>query len=173
MNKRFRSKHSLARIVSWLLIASPVLAGQALAQSAESSSGGEISEIVVTAQKRSERLQEIPAAATVVTSTDLVNASVQTVQDVATLTPNLVIIDQLRPGIQTVSFRGFTTVQGGQSPFAIVVDGVPEPGQVRRARFMAQARSPEPSTSSRVPPATHSRSTPNSRTPKGMTRLRR
>ena len=129
MNKRFRSKHSLARIVSWLLIASPVLAGQALAQSAESSSSGEISEIVVTAQKRSERLQEIPAAATVVTSTDLVNASVQTVQDVATLTPNLVIIDQLRPGIQTVSFRGFTTVQGGQSPFAIVVDGVPEPGQ--------------------------------------------
>jgi iron complex outermembrane receptor protein len=89
----------------------------------------EIQTVTVTAQKREEKLQDIPAAATAITESDIVNAGINTIQDVAALTPNLVIIDQLRPGIQTVSFRGFTTVQGGQSPFAIVVDGVPQPGQ--------------------------------------------
>jgi iron complex outermembrane recepter protein len=92
-------------------------------------SAGELEEIVVTAQKRAEKLQDIPVAATAITATDIERAGVNNIQDVAQLTPNLVIIDQLRPGIQTVSFRGFTTVQGGQSPFAIVVDGVAEPGQ--------------------------------------------
>jgi iron complex outermembrane receptor protein len=85
--------------------------------------------VTVTAQKRTEKLQDIPAAATAITAADLENAGVNNIQDAAALTPNLVVIDQLRPGIQTISFRGFTTVQGGQSPFAIVVDGVPQPGQ--------------------------------------------
>lgn len=86
-------------------------------------------EIVVTAQKRSEKLQDVAASASVITADDIENAGVQNIQDAAALTPNLVITDQLRPGIQTVSFRGFTTVQGGQSPFAIVIDGVQQPGQ--------------------------------------------
>jgi iron complex outermembrane receptor protein len=121
---------ALARIVSAVLASGTLLGAAATAHAqTTTAAAGELADIVVTAQKRTERLQEIPAAATVVTATDLVNAGVQTVQDVAALTPNLVIIDQLRPGIQTVSFRGFTTVQGGQSPFSIVVDGVPQPGQ--------------------------------------------
>ncbi|NKF22601.1 TonB-dependent receptor [Solimonas marina] len=86
-------------------------------------------EITVTAQKRSEKLQDVAASASVITADDIENAGVQNIQDAAALTPNLVITDQLRPGIQNVSFRGFTTVQGGQSPFAIVIDGVQQPGQ--------------------------------------------
>ena len=110
-------------------------AGSALAEAADNTgssgptSSAELDEIVVTAEKRAEKLQDIPVAATAITSTDIERAGINNIQDVAQLTPNLVIIDQLRPGIQTVSFRGFTTVQGGESPFAIVVDGVSEPGQ--------------------------------------------
>jgi iron complex outermembrane recepter protein len=110
-------------------------AGNAVAEAADDmgpsgpTSSVELAEIVVTAEKRVEKLQDIPVAATVITSTDIERAGINNIQDVAQLTPNLVIIDQLRPGIQTVSFRGFTTVQGGESPFAIVVDGVNEPGQ--------------------------------------------
>ncbi|HUD53487.1 TonB-dependent receptor [Parvibaculum sp.] len=89
----------------------------------------QIEEVVVTAQKRSEKLQDVPVAVTAITADQLEQAGVNTIQDVAKMTPNLVIIDQLRPGIQTVSFRGFTTVQGGQSPFTTIVDGVQQPGQ--------------------------------------------
>lgn len=88
-----------------------------------------IEEIIVTAQKRSEPLQKAPVAVSVLTEAVIQNAGINTVQDVARLTPNLVIRDQLRPGIQTISFRGFTTVQGGKSPFATIVDGVQQPGQ--------------------------------------------
>jgi iron complex outermembrane recepter protein len=95
----------------------------------EAASSSQLGVITVTAQKRKERLQDVPAAASVVTAQDIERAGVNNIQDAAVLTPNLVITDQLRPGIQTVSFRGFTTVQGGQSPFAIVVDGVAQPGQ--------------------------------------------
>lgn len=98
-------------------------------QAASAQDSGNAETIVISAQKRTEKLQDVPAAASVITEREIERAGVQTVQDVAGLTPNLVIIDQLRPGIQTVSFRGFTTVQGGQSPFAIVVDGVAQPGQ--------------------------------------------
>lgn len=89
----------------------------------------QLESVTITAQKRLEKAQDVPSATTVLTERDIERAGIKNIQDAAALTPNLVIIDQLRPGIQTVSFRGFTTVQGGQSPFAIVVDGVPQPGQ--------------------------------------------
>ena len=111
------------------LPAADVLAGPGDATGGSPVASMELDTITVTAQKREEKLQEIPAAATAITMADIERAGVNNIQDVAQLTPNLVVIDQLRPGIQTVSFRGFTTVQGGQSPFAIVVDGVAEPGQ--------------------------------------------
>ena len=112
-----------------LLLTGAGLVLQASNAMAETADDSGLETITVTAQKRLEKLQDIPAAATVITPDDIERAGVNNIQDVAQLTPNLVIIDQLRPGIQTVSFRGFTTVQGGQSPFAVVVDGVTEPGQ--------------------------------------------
>jgi iron complex outermembrane receptor protein len=113
--------------LSWLAVgaAATLQAPAALAQAA----AAEAETVTITAQKRKERLQDVPAAASVLTERDIERAGIANIQDAAALTPNLVIIDQLRPGIQTVSFRGFTTVQGGQSPFAIVVDGVAQPGQ--------------------------------------------
>ncbi len=100
-----------------------------VAKTADTTRAQSLDTITITAQKRRERAQDVPNATTVVTDRDIERAGIRNIQDAAALTPNLVIIDQLRPGIQTVSFRGFTTVQGGQSPFAIVVDGVPQPGQ--------------------------------------------
>ncbi len=104
--------------------------GGALAQTTQASATGDtLEEIVVTARKRTEDVQKISDPITVVTAETIERADVQNIQDVARLTPNLVIYDQLVPGIQNVSFRGFTTVQGGQSPFTVIVDGVQEPGQ--------------------------------------------
>ncbi len=104
--------------------------GIVAAQTAEATPNGVgLKEVIVTARKRTEDVQKIADPTTVVTAQTIERADVQTIQDVARLTPNLVIYDQLVPGIQNISFRGFTTVQGGQSPFAVIVDGVQEPGQ--------------------------------------------
>lgn len=103
----------------------------ALAQSADASAnaGGPLpGDILVTARKREESLQSVPDAISAISAQTIERAGVQSLQDVAQLTPNLVIIDQLRPGIQTASIRGFTTVQGGKAPFATIIDGVQQPG---------------------------------------------
>src|SRR5260221_11275531 len=84
------------------------LSAQASAALAEPADGNgssptptvELDTVTVTAQKRAEKLQEIPAAATAITMADIERAGVNNIQDVAQLTPNLEVIDQLRPGIQ-------------------------------------------------------------------------
>ncbi len=106
-------------------VASPATAASASGAAAPVA----LESVTITAQKRPEKAQGVANAITVITDRDIERAGIANIQDAAALTPNLVIIDQLRPGIQTIAFRGFTTVQGGQSPFAIVVDGVPQPGQ--------------------------------------------
>lgn len=105
--------------------------GPAQAQSTDSAaSAADVlpGDILVTARKREETLQSVPDAISALGAQTIERAGVRSLQDVAQLTPNLVIIDQLRPGIQTVSIRGFTTVQGGKAPFATIIDGVQQPG---------------------------------------------
>lgn len=86
-----------------------------------------IDEVVVTARKRDESLSDIPDSITVIGSQVIETANVSTIRDFADLTPNLTIIDQLRPGTQTMTIRGMTTVQNGELPVAFVVDDVNVP----------------------------------------------
>ena len=88
-------------------------------------------DIVVTARKRNETVQTIADPISVVTAAAIQNADLRTLQDAVRLTPNLVVLDGLYPGYKTVSFRGFTTLgRDGEFPFATIVDGVVQPGQM-------------------------------------------
>ena len=86
-----------------------------------------IEEIVVTSRKREENLRDIPDSLTVFSDTVIERANITSIRDFADLTPNLTIIDQLRPGTQTMTIRGMTTVQNGELPVAFIVDGVNAP----------------------------------------------
>lgn len=88
-------------------------------------------QITVTARKRNETAQTVADPISVVTAAKIGNADLRTLQDAVRLTPNLVVLDGLYPGYKTVSFRGFTTLgRDGEFPFATVVDGVVQPGQM-------------------------------------------
>tara|TARA_B100000902_G_scaffold392003_1_gene443649 strand:- start:5809 stop:7884 length:2076 start_codon:yes stop_codon:yes gene_type:complete len=87
----------------------------------------ELEEIVVTSRKREESLRDIPDSITVFDTTVIDRANITSIQNFADLTPNLTIIDQLRPGTQTMTIRGMTTIQNGELPVAFVVDGVNAP----------------------------------------------
>jgi iron complex outermembrane receptor protein len=88
-------------------------------------------DITVTARKRSESVQKVADPISVVTAQTIQNADLRTLQDAVRLTPNLVVLDGLYPGYKTVSFRGFTTLgREGEFPFATVIDGVVQPGQM-------------------------------------------
>ena len=81
-------------------------------------------EITVTARRRSENLQEIPIAVTVLTQQDIDRAGVKSVGDFANLTPNVTFDNALNLGTNYLTIRGQTQAQYGPPPAAIVIDGV-------------------------------------------------
>jgi iron complex outermembrane recepter protein len=112
-----------------LLIAALALSAPAHAQQAAATPSNDIPEIVVTAEKRSERLIDVPLAITVVSAEQLDKQHVYSIADLARTTPSLEMVQafggpggggQIR-GIGTNSFS--PTAEGA---VGIVVDGVPQ-----------------------------------------------
>jgi iron complex outermembrane receptor protein len=84
----------------------------------------ELAEIVVTAQKRLERLQDVPVPVTAISGDKLLNDNQLGLQDYYTRIPGL----SVTPGIQTnstLSIRGITTGFGTNPTVGITVDDVP------------------------------------------------
>lgn len=103
------------------------LAG-ANAQAAEPAAGGtgagQLEEIVVTGQRREERLQDAAVAVNAFTADTLENANVTRPGDVLKLAPNVTFVQSNHPGEFYVTIRGNTQTRLGESSVALVVDGV-------------------------------------------------
>jgi iron complex outermembrane receptor protein len=111
-----------------------ISAGQALAQSTtvqtppaapESDQASQIEDIVVTAQRRSENLQDVPITVAAVTEQMLENRGLRTNEDLNTSIPNLNIARASGP--MTPFLRGIgnnSTNPGQEQNVAIYIDGV-------------------------------------------------
>ena len=99
----------------------------AVAQQSASTGVGVIEEVVVTARKRSENLQEIPDSVTVFGEAAIERAGIGNMSDFAALTPNFSAYGNFRPNLTNISIRGFTSTQLGEPPVAFVVDGITVP----------------------------------------------
>lgn len=123
------------RTTSWLIgTAAAVLAwtGAAQAQGVsapqpadQEASGGGLEEIVVTAQKRGEKLQNVPIAITALTSLQLARANIQSVSDLTLATPSLNFSQTAvfaQPYIRGVGTDSFSP--GNEASVATYVDGV-------------------------------------------------
>ena len=89
-----------------------------------------LEEILVTARRRAENLQEIPESVSVLNSEILENARVDNLKDVTGLVPNLSLYhgeQSFRAGVIQLVVRGVTTPQNGEAPMSFVVDGVTIP----------------------------------------------
>jgi iron complex outermembrane receptor protein len=89
--------------------------------------GGSLEEIVVTAQKRSERLQDVPLAVTAISGETLSSAGVNDTTRLANLTPSLTFTEGAQPNNKNFRIRGIGTAvfgQGLEPSVATVVDGV-------------------------------------------------
>ena len=120
-NKRFLGLAGMGGLLA--------LGGAAHAQQAPAATGNELTEIVVTAEKRSENILDVPVAVTVVGAEQLASEHVYSIADLARTTPSLEMVQafggpggggQIR-GIGTNSFS--PTAEGA---VGIVVDGVPQ-----------------------------------------------
>lgn len=100
-------------------------------------------DIVVTALRRNEGLQEAPAAISVVTASTIQSAGINDTADISKVVAPLRFETGVRPGVPMVSLRGIGSVQGGDAPISIVVDGVQVPFLSMAAMDLLDATSVE------------------------------
>ena len=89
-----------------------------------------VDEIIVTAQKRSNSLQNVPIVVTAVGRQLLQDTGVKDIKDLAVLTPGLLVTSTTNEGSTTARIRGVGTVgdnAGLESSVGIVIDGVYRP----------------------------------------------
>ncbi|HAX04850.1 MAG TPA: hypothetical protein DCX77_04160 [Acidimicrobiaceae bacterium] len=86
-----------------------------------------IEEIVVTAQKRAERLQKVPVAVNAFTETAIQDAGIGNLGDLAVMTPSLSATTNLNPFNTRLTIRGIGTSQNDpalEPSVGLFVDGV-------------------------------------------------
>ncbi len=81
-------------------------------------------EIIVTARGREEQLSKAPIAVTAFSGKTIEDARIKDVSDFIGITPNVSVVEAQSAGISFVTIRGISQVRNGESPIAIVVDGV-------------------------------------------------
>jgi len=87
-------------------------------------SGFTLEEVVVTARKRAENLQEVPIAVTALGEDTIERAGIERADDYISLIPNVTLVDTANIGDTQVSIRGIVSTRDAESTFAYVVDGV-------------------------------------------------
>lgn len=95
-----------------------------LIPSAGASAAEGIEEVVVTARKRAESLQEVPIAIMAFTEQTIERAGIERPADFISLMPNVTIVDTANVGDTQVSIRGIVSTRDAESTFAYVVDGI-------------------------------------------------
>ncbi len=83
-----------------------------------------LEEVLVTARKRAENVQEVPIAISTFTAQDIRDAGIERPVDFIELIPNVTIVDTANVGDTQVSIRGMVSTRDAESTFAYVVDGV-------------------------------------------------
>jgi iron complex outermembrane recepter protein len=108
----------------------PAVFGQTAGETS-ASEGSALEEVVITAQKRTEKLEDVPVSAQVVSASELENSNVSDISDLNKLVPSLNINGTIS-GRAPLGIRGISSVSNEQavgvpSGVAIMVDGVPVP----------------------------------------------
>ena len=112
---RFTLAVACAMSMSALAIADPANSNNPNSTSATSSSATELEEVLVTAQKREERLQDVPIPVSVVSTSALTENNQVKLTDFYTEVPGLSIAPSTM-STQTLSIRGITTGAVGSGP---------------------------------------------------------
>src|SRR5579859_4936359 len=89
-----------------------------------------VDEIIVTAQKRSQNLQDVPIVVTTVSHQLLQDSGVRDIKDLTLLTPGLLVTSTTSEASTTARIRGIGTVgdnAGLESSVGAVIDGVYRP----------------------------------------------
>src|SRR5581483_983386 len=96
------------------------MAGTALAQTED------LTEVVVTARKRSESYQDVPMTVNVLTEQTIQAACIQSPRDFIALVPNMTLVETQNAGNSFITVRGISQARNSEPSVAVLVDGVLE-----------------------------------------------
>jgi iron complex outermembrane receptor protein len=120
------SKHIIG-LLSGAAIAG-LIASPALAQVSGTSTGAASAaqdEVVVTARRQSEKLNDVPASISVLTASTLKQAGVVTTEQIVGLTPGVTIVSNAAEvGDAQINIRGINGARDAENSVALVVDGI-------------------------------------------------
>ncbi len=103
-------------IAGFGLYSGPVLAQQDGADTIE--------EVVVTARRIEESLEDVPASITVLTERDIERAGISRAEDLIKLTPGVSMVNAAEVADTQVNIRGINGARDAENSFAFIVDGV-------------------------------------------------
>jgi iron complex outermembrane receptor protein len=96
----------------------------ALAQANTSGSENVMEEIMVTARRREESLQDVPGTVTAFSEETLRSAGVERAEDFIALTPGVTMVNAAEVGDTQVNIRGINGARDAENSFAFLIDGV-------------------------------------------------
>jgi iron complex outermembrane receptor protein len=90
---------------------------------------GKLESVIVTANKRAQNLQDVPASITVLNDAVLQRANVRDLEDIPSLSPALTLSYGTQPGNFSINMRGIGTFSlgiGVEADVAVIVDDIPQ-----------------------------------------------
>jgi outer membrane receptor protein involved in Fe transport len=128
---RDKSSHiNLGQAAPVALLAALGALASDVGRAADAASGPELSEVVITAQKREQNLQDVPIAVIALSGQQLQDAGVTDIKNMTVLTPGLTVTSTTSENSTTARIRGIGTVGdnvGLESSVGVVIDGVYRP----------------------------------------------
>jgi len=121
-------------LVLWLASGQSNFAEAAGDPSADAQDAGGLQEVVVTANKRAESIQNVPASVMAISAATLERASVRTFDDLENVAPALTISKTTQPANNSINIRGIGTYAysiATQPATVVVVDDVPQAFQAQ------------------------------------------
>jgi iron complex outermembrane recepter protein len=94
---------------------------------ADTSSPPALTEIIVTAQKRQENIQDVPISVMALSGQELQDAGVKDIKNLQVLTPGVTVTSTTSENVTTARIRGIGTVgdnPGLESSVGVIIDGV-------------------------------------------------
>ncbi|WP_279244429.1 TonB-dependent receptor [Candidatus Litorirhabdus singularis] len=138
MNKKLVTKDSMSLTPLAAVIA--VLAAGAPVSSAVAADGyAGLEEVMVTARRMEESLQDVPASISVLTEDDLRRSGVDSVERVIGLTPGVSIVtNTAEVGDTQINIRGINGARDAENSVALVVDGILKTNTAQVAQMHGQ-----------------------------------
>ncbi|MDJ0760582.1 MAG: TonB-dependent receptor [Woeseiaceae bacterium] len=99
-----------------------------------------LEEVVVTARKRDETLEDAPVSVSAFTAADIESAGIESPRDFINLTPNVTLVETQNAGNAFINVRGISQARNSEMSVAVLVDGVlmPNPAQFTQQLFDIQ-----------------------------------